>query len=141
MTVVQQSEWEDLDGFQIDWRQFHIAFNPACFVVDDLSYALTDACEAEDKLTVCAILWCMLMANGLYVPPKIYACRCDPWEVGSLVASLRFEASHGEIEELEKFLLEAALAAGIYGRHDSFSASDADGYESAGQPWHRRRRE
>ena len=101
MTVVRQSEWEDLDGFQIDWRQFHIPYDPGCFVVDDLSYALKDACEAEERLTVCAILWCMLMANGLYVPPRSYACRCDPWEVGSLVASLRFEACRGEIEELD----------------------------------------
>jgi hypothetical protein len=115
MTVVRQSEWEDLDGFQIDWRQFHISYEPGRFVVDDLSYGLTDACEAEDTLTVCAILWFMLVTNGLYVPPKIYACRCDPWEVSELVVSLRFEAIHGEIEELEQLLLETALAAGIYG--------------------------
>ena len=114
-TVILQCEWEDLNGFQVDWRQFHIPYNQGCFVVDDLSYALTDACEAEDRMTVCAILWFMLVANGLYVPPRIYACRCDPLEVGALVASLRFESSHGEIEELEKLLLEAALAAGIYG--------------------------
>jgi hypothetical protein len=115
MTVVRQSRWEDLDGFQVDWRQFHIPYDPGCFVVDDLSYALQDASEAEDRLTVCAIIWFMLVANGLYVPPRSYACRCDPREVGSLVASLRFEACHGEVEELEKLLLEAALAAGIYG--------------------------
>ena len=115
MTVVRQSEWEDLDGFQIDWRQFHIPYDPGCFVVDDLSYALKDACEVEDRLTVCAIVWSMLVANGLYVPPRVYACRCDSWEVGLLVLSLRREASRGEIENLEKLLLEAALAAGIYG--------------------------
>jgi hypothetical protein len=115
MTVVRQSEWEDLDGFQIDWRQFHIPYDPGCFLVGDLSYGLKDACETEDRLTVCAILWFMLVANGLYVPPRSYACRCDPWEVGALVASLRFEASRGEIEDLEKLLLETALAAGIYG--------------------------
>jgi hypothetical protein len=123
MTVVRQSEWEDLDGFQIDWRQFHIPYDPGCFVVDDLSYALKDACEVEDRLTVCAIVWFMLDANGLYVPPRSYACRCDPWEVGALVTSLRFEASHGKIEELEKLLLEAALAAGIYGA-GPYSADD-----------------
>ena len=115
MTVVRQSEWEDLDGFQIDWRQFHIPYDLGCDIVDAFSYSLRDACEVEDRLTVCAILWFMLVANGLYVPPRMYACYCDPWEVGALVASLRFEASHGEVEELEKLLLETALAAGIYG--------------------------
>jgi len=115
MTVVRQSQWEDLDGFQIDWRQFHIPYDPGRFVVDDLSYALRDACEAEDRLTVCAIVWSMLVANGLYVPPRIHACRCDSWEVSALVASLRGEACRGQIEELAKLLLEAALAAGIYG--------------------------
>ena len=119
MTVVRQSQWEDLDGFQIDWRQFHIPYDPGCFLVDDLSYALKDACEDEDRLTVCAIVWFMLVANGLYVPPRIYTCRCDPWEVGSLVMSLRCEAGRGEIEELEKLLLETALAAGIYGTGSS----------------------
>ena len=114
MTVVRQSEWEDLDGFQVDWRQFHTPYSLGCDIVDAFSYSLKAACEAEDRLTVCAIVWFMLIANGLYVPPRVYACRCDPWEVGSLVADLRSEACHGEIEELEKLLLEVALAAGIY---------------------------
>ena len=115
MTVVRQCEWENLDGFQVDWRQFHIPYDPGCFLVDALSYSLRDACEDEDRLTVCAIVWFMLVANGLYVPPRIYACRCDPGEIGGLVANLRFEACRGEIEELEKLLLEAALVTGIYG--------------------------
>ena len=113
MTVVRQSEWEDLDGFQIDWRQFHTPYSLGCDIVDAFSYSLRDSCEAEDRLTACAIVWFMLVANGLSVPPMSNACRCDPWEVGSLVASLRFEACHGEIEELKKLLVEAALAAGI----------------------------
>ena len=110
MTVVRQNRWEDLDGFQVDWRQFHIPYDPGRFVVEDLSYGLKDACEAEDRLTVCAIVWFMLVANGLYVPARIYACHCDPWEVGALVASLRREAIHGEIEELEELLAEVAAA-------------------------------
>ena len=114
MTVVRQSEWEDLGGFQVDWRQFHTPYSLGCDIVDAFSYSLRDACKAEDRLTVCAIVWFMLLANGLYVPPRTYACYCDPWEVGALVADLRFEALHGEIEELEKLLLRTALAAGIY---------------------------
>ena len=117
MTVVRQSQWEDLDGFQIDWDQFLIPYDLRCDVVDAFSYGLEDACEAEDGLTVCAIVWFMLVANGLYVPPRTYACYCDPWEVGALVLSLRFEALHGEVQELEKLLIETARAAGIYGPH------------------------
>ena len=124
MTVVRQSQWEDLDGFQIDWRQFHIPYSLGCDIVDAFSYSLNDACDADDRLTVCAIVWFMLVANCLYVPPRVYACRCDPWEVDSLVASLRFEACHGEIEELEKLLLEAALAAGVYERAAPFRVVD-----------------
>ncbi|MHC4406226.1 MAG: hypothetical protein ACYTG0_41865 [Planctomycetota bacterium] len=115
MTVVRQSQWEDLDGFQVDWRQFHIPYHLGSDIVEVFSYGLRDACEAEDRLAVCAIVWLMLVANGLSVPPRTYACRCDPREVGSLVTSLRFEALHGEQNGLRKLLIEAARAAGIYG--------------------------
>ena len=84
----------------------------------------TDACEAEDRLTVCVIVWFMLVANGLCVPPRVYASTVDPWEVGALVASLRSEACHGEIEELQKLLVEAALSAGIYERTSPASVVD-----------------
>ena len=117
MTVVRQSQWEDLDGFQVDWKQFSTPYDLGCDVVDAFCYSLDEACEVEDQLTVCAIVRVMLMASGLYLPPMSYACYCDPWEVGCLVKCLRFEAVHGDREELHKLLIEAALAAGIYGSH------------------------
>ena len=131
MTVVRQSEWEDLDGFQVDWRQFHTPYSLGCDIVDAFSYSLKAACEAEDRLTVCAIVWFMLVANGLYVPPRVYACYCDPWEVGAMVRCLQFEAVHGDKAELHRLLIEAALAAGIYGSHGPFSAGQCSADETA----------
>ncbi|NQT16561.1 MAG: hypothetical protein HQ582_27625 [Planctomycetes bacterium] len=115
MTVVRQSEWENLDGFQIDFDQFLVPYRPGCFVVEELSYGLKDACQVEDKLMVCGIIWMMLVSNGLYVPPRTYACYCEPWKVEPLVSNLRFESRCGEEKEMQKLLIEAALRAGIYG--------------------------
>ena len=53
MTVVRQSEWENLDGFQVDWRQFHTPYDLGCDIVDAFSYSLKAACEAEDRLAAC----------------------------------------------------------------------------------------
>ena len=117
MTVVRQSQWDDLDGFQVDWDQFLIPYDLGSDIVDAFSYSLDEACEAEDRLTVCAIVRVMLMASGLYLPPMSYACYCDPCEVGCLVRCLRSEAIHGDKNELHELLIEAALAAGIYGSH------------------------
>jgi hypothetical protein len=114
MTVVRQSELEDLDGFQTDWDQFLVSYDLGCDIVEAFSYSLKDACEAGDRLAACAIVWFMLVANGLYVPPRVYACRCVPSEVEPLIRSLCFEARCGDLEELHRPLVEAAVAAGIY---------------------------
>jgi len=65
MTIVRQSEVEDLDGFQIDWDQFCIPYDLGCDFVDAFVRPLQDACESEDRLTVAAIVWFMLLANAV----------------------------------------------------------------------------
>lgn len=117
MTVVRQSEWEDLDGFQIDHRQFLVPYNLGCDFVDAFSLPLQEACEVEDRLSVVAIVWFMLLANGLPLPPKTFACRCRPREVKRLISNLGHEAQCGELEDLHEVLIQVARAAGIYGRH------------------------
>ena len=117
MTVLRQSEWEDLDGFQIDWAQFCISYDLGCDIVDAFSRPLQEACEAEDRLTVVAIVWFMLLATGLPLPSRTFACRCDLLGVRSLIRSLSFEARCGEVDDLHEVLTETARAAGIYGPH------------------------
>ena len=123
MTVVRQSEWEDLDGFQVDWEQFCISYDLGCDIVDAFFLPLREACETEDRLTVVAIVWFMLLANGLPLPSRTFACRCEPLEVRSLVQSLNVEARCGEAESLREVLIQAARAAGIYGARNSLWAT------------------
>jgi hypothetical protein len=125
MTVVRQSKLEDLDGFQIDWDQFLVSYDLGCDIVEAFSYSLRDACKAGDRLTACAIIWFMLVANGLYVPPRVYACQCVPSEVEPLIRDLCFEARRGNGDELRGLLVEAARAAGIYGAPSLVMAADS----------------
>jgi len=132
MTVVRQSEWEELDGFQVDYDQFLVPYSLGHDIVDVLSLHLLEAAREKDRLTVVAIIWFMLLATGLPLPVGTFSCRCDPLKVESLIRSLNFEARCGELEGLYTALTDTARAAGIYGPlEDPHQAED----ESACGGW------
>jgi len=116
MTVVRQSELENLDGFQVDYDQF-LPYSLGCDFVDAFLLPLRDACEAGDRLSICAIVWFMLLANEMPVPSRTNACQCKPGAVRRLISNRGFEARCGEAEDLHEVLIQVARAAGIYGRH------------------------
>ena len=118
MSVVRQADWEDLDGFQVDHQQFLISCDLGRDFVEAFLLPLQEACDTEDRLTVVAIVWFMLLANGLPLPSTTLTRRCDPREVRVLVGNLGYEARHGYLQDLHTVLIEAACAAGIYGPHE-----------------------
>ena len=128
MTVIRQNQLENLDGFQVDWNQFLVPYNLGCDIVDSFSLPLQEACEADDRLTVVAIIWFMLLASELPLPERTFACRCDPLEVRPLVRSLGCEARCGAMGDLHEILIRVAQGSGIYGPHAWFRQgfSEAD---------------
>ena len=114
MTIVSQNELESLDGFQVDQDQFWIDYNLGCDIADAFSDALKEACESDDRLLVCEIVWFMLLANELPLPSRTSTCRCDPNQVRPWIRSLSFEARRGDRQNLYMVLAYIARAAGSY---------------------------